>query len=174
MTSTRKAPWWESGVIYQIYPRSFQDSNGDGIGDLRGIEQRLDYIAELGIDAIWLSPIFPSPMIDFGYDVVDYCGVDPMFGTREGFDRLLAAAHARGLRLLLDFVPSHSSDHGSAPSSAFRSAEWPMSISRSINRCRGKRRNRRPPAGHQPRRKARSSSLLAPAITPSGRPQASA
>ena len=103
-------PWWERGVIYQIYPRSFQDSDGDGVGDLAGIEQRLDYLAELGVDAIWLSPIFPSPMADFGYDVADYCGVDPLFGTLDDFDRLLAAAHRRGLKLLLDFVPNHSSD----------------------------------------------------------------
>ncbi len=103
-------PWWESGVIYQIYPRSFQDSNGDGIGDLPGIERRLDYVAALGVDAIWLSPIFPSPMADFGYDVADYAGIEPMFGTIDDFDRLLAAVHARGLKLLLDFVPNHSSD----------------------------------------------------------------
>ena len=97
-------------MIYQIYPRSFQDSDADGVGDLAGIESRLDYLAELGIDAIWLSPIYPSPMADFGYDVADYCGIDPMFGDLAGFDRLLAAVHARGLRLLLDFVPNHSSD----------------------------------------------------------------
>jgi oligo-1,6-glucosidase/alpha-glucosidase len=103
-------PWWERGVIYQIYPRSFQDSDGDGVGDLKGIERRLDYLVDLGIDAIWLSPIFPSPMADFGYDVADYTGVDPLFGSLEGFDRLLAAAHERGLRLMLDFVPNHSSD----------------------------------------------------------------
>ncbi|WP_324807008.1 alpha-amylase family glycosyl hydrolase [Sphingomonas sp. LY29] len=103
-------PWWESGVIYQIYPRSFQDSDGDGIGDLKGIEQRLDHVASLGVDAIWLSPIFPSPMADFGYDVADYVGVEPMFGTIEDFDRLREAVHARGLKLLLDFVPNHSSD----------------------------------------------------------------
>lgn len=96
--------------MYQIYPRSFQDSDGDGLGDLAGIEARLDYLAELGIDAIWLSPIYPSPMADFGYDVADYCDVAPMFGDLAGFDRLLAAVHARGLRLLLDFVPNHSSD----------------------------------------------------------------
>ena len=102
--------WWQSGVIYQIYPRSFQDTNGDGVGDLAGIEQRLDYLADLGIDAIWISPIFPSPMVDFGYDVADYTGVHPMFGTLADFDRLLAAAHARGLKILLDFVPNHSSD----------------------------------------------------------------
>ncbi|MFL6723838.1 MAG: alpha-amylase family glycosyl hydrolase, partial [Sphingomicrobium sp.] len=103
-------PWWESGVVYQIYPRSFQDSDGDGIGDLRGIGQRLDYLAELGVDALWLSPIFPSPMADFGYDVADYCGVDPLFGTLDDFDRLLGAAHDRGLKLMLDLVPNHTSD----------------------------------------------------------------
>lgn len=97
-------------MIYQIYPRSFQDSNGDGIGDLAGIESRLDYLARLGIDAIWLSPIYPSPMDDFGYDVADYCGIDPLFGDLSGFDRLLEAIHAHGLKLLLDFVPNHSSD----------------------------------------------------------------
>ena len=103
-------PWWESGVIYQIYPRSFQDSDGDGVGDLAGIELRMDYFVDLGVDAIWLSPIFPSPMADFGYDVSDYTGVDPLFGSLEDFDRLLAAAHRRGLKLLLDLVPNHSSD----------------------------------------------------------------
>ena len=103
-------PWWESGTVYQIYPRSFQDSDGDGVGDLAGIERRLDYIAALGVDAVWLSPIFPSPMADFGYDVADYCDIDPLFGDLAAFDRLLAATHARGLRLILDFVPNHSSD----------------------------------------------------------------
>jgi alpha-glucosidase len=110
-TSARQGrrPWWESGVVYQIYPRSFQDSDGDGIGDLEGIRQRLDYVAGLGIDAIWLSPIFPSPMADFGYDVADYCNVEPMFGDLAAFDALLAETHRRGLKLLLDFVPNHSS-----------------------------------------------------------------
>ncbi len=104
--------WWKSGTIYQIYPRSFQDSDGDGIGDLKGIEARLDHCVALGVDAIWISPIFPSPMHDFGYDVADYCGIDPRFGTLADFDALLAAAHDRGLKLLLDFVPNHSStDH---------------------------------------------------------------
>lgn len=102
--------WWERAVIYQIYPRSFQDSNGDGIGDLQGIARRLDYLVELGVDAVWISPIFPSPMADFGYDVADYCNIDPRFGDLEDFDALLAAAHDRGLKLLLDFVPNHSSD----------------------------------------------------------------
>ncbi|WP_131858324.1 alpha-amylase family glycosyl hydrolase [Bosea sp. BK604] len=104
------APWWQAGVIYQIYPRSFQDSDGDGIGDLNGIVQRLDSLAALGIDAIWISPIYSSPMADFGYDVADYCDVDPRFGTLADFDELLAQAHARGLKLLLDFVPNHTSD----------------------------------------------------------------
>ena len=107
---TEALPWWEGGVIYQIYPRSFQDSDDDGVGDLRGVESRLDYLVELGVDAIWLSPVFPSPMADFGYDVADYTGIDPLFGTLEDFDRMLAAAHKRGLKLLLDFVPNHSSD----------------------------------------------------------------
>lgn len=105
-----KTPWWQSAVIYQIYPRSFQDSDGDGIGDLAGIEHRLDYLVALGIDAIWLSPVFPSPMKDFGYDVADYCAIEPMFGDLAAFDRLLTVVHDRGLRLILDFVPNHSSD----------------------------------------------------------------
>ncbi len=102
--------WWKRAVIYQIYPRSFQDSNGDGIGDLNGIRSRLDYLVELGVDALWISPIYPSPMADFGYDVADYCGIDPLFGTMQDFDQLLAEAHRRGLRLILDFVPNHTSD----------------------------------------------------------------
>ena len=103
-------PWWHGAVLYQVYPRSFQDSDGDGIGDLNGITARLPYFVELGIDAIWISPIFPSPMADFGYDVADYCGIDPRFGTLADFDALLERAHALGLKVLLDFVPNHSSD----------------------------------------------------------------
>jgi glycosidase len=102
--------WWQSGVVYQIYPRSFQDSNGDGVGDLKGIEHRLEHLATLGIDAIWISPICTSPMADFGYDVADYCDIDPRFGTLADFDRLVAAAHARGIKVILDFVPNHSSN----------------------------------------------------------------
>jgi alpha-glucosidase len=102
--------WWQHSVVYEIYPRSFQDSNGDGIGDLKGILTRLDYLVQLGIDAVWISPIYPSPMADFGYDVADYCGIDPIFGTMEDFDRLLAELHRRGLRMILDFVPNHTSD----------------------------------------------------------------
>ncbi len=102
--------WWRHSVIYQIYPRSFQDTNDDGIGDLRGIVDRLDYLTWLGVDAIWISPIFCSPMADFGYDISDYRNIDPRFGTLEDFDHLLAEAHRRGLRVLLDYVPNHTSD----------------------------------------------------------------
>ncbi len=102
--------WWRGAVIYQIYPRSYQDSNGDGIGDLPGITSRLDHIASLGVDAIWISPFFTSPMKDYGYDVSDYRDVDPMFGTLQDFDALVAKAHALGLRVMIDLVLSHSSD----------------------------------------------------------------
>ncbi len=105
-----RTEWWQSGVIYQIYPRSFQDSNGDGIGDLDGITSRLSYFEELGIDAIWISPIFPSPMKDFGYDVSNYDDIDPIFGSMKDFDRLIKEAHARDIKVILDFVPNHSSD----------------------------------------------------------------
>ncbi len=104
------ADWWRGGVIYQIYPRSFLDMNGDGIGDLAGISARLDYIAGLGVDAIWISPFFTSPMADFGYDVSNYRDVDPMFGKLEDFDALLEGAHKRGVRVMLDLVLSHTSD----------------------------------------------------------------
>ncbi len=104
------AAWWQRGIIYQVYPRSFADADGDGVGDLPGLTARLDYLAGLGVDAIWLSPMYPSPMADFGYDVADYCDVDPVFGTLADFDRLLAAAGERGIRLILDLVPNHSSD----------------------------------------------------------------
>ncbi len=102
--------WWKRGVIYQIYPLSFQDTNGDGKGDLHGIRQRLDYLAWLGVGAVWLSPIFPSPMKDCGYDIADYCDIAPDFGTLKDFDALLADAHSRNIRVILDFVPNHTSD----------------------------------------------------------------
>ncbi|MDC0487875.1 alpha-amylase family glycosyl hydrolase, partial [Amylibacter sp.] len=102
--------WWETAVIYQIYPRSFQDSNGDGIGDLPGITSRLEYIANLGVDAIWISPFFDSPQKDFGYDVSDYCNINPEYGTLKDFDILISKAHNLGLRLMIDIVPAHCSD----------------------------------------------------------------
>src|SRR5690349_11769742 len=102
--------WWRGAVIYQIYPRSFFDSNGDGIGDLPGVTEKLEHIAALGADAIWLSPFFTSPQRDFGYDVSDYKAIDPIFGTMGDFDRLLARAHRLGLRVLIDQVWSHSSN----------------------------------------------------------------
>jgi len=102
--------WWRGAVIYQIYPRSFQDSTGNGVGDLPGITRRLDYVRDLGADAIWLSPFFTSPMKDFGYDVSDYCDVDPIFGTLSDFDALIDRAHALGLRVMIDQVLSHSAD----------------------------------------------------------------
>lgn len=102
--------WWQTGILYQIYPRSFMDSDGDGTGDLKGIQSRLDYLEWLGVEAIWLSPIFPSPMADFGYDVANYVDIDPLFGRLVDFDQLLADAHRRGMKVLLDLVPNHSSD----------------------------------------------------------------
>ncbi|WP_102223615.1 alpha-amylase family glycosyl hydrolase [Acidimangrovimonas sediminis] len=102
--------WWRGAVIYQIYPRSFQDSDGDGVGDLRGILDRLDHVADLGAEAVWLSPIFPSPMADMGYDVADYCGIDPMFGSLADFDALVARAHELDVKVIIDLVFNHSSD----------------------------------------------------------------
>ena len=102
--------WWQRGIVYQVYPRSFQDTNGDGVGDLPGITSRLPYLRDLGIDAIWISPIFPSPMADFGYDVADYCDIHPLFGTLADFDQLVASAHAHDIKVVLDYVPNHTSD----------------------------------------------------------------
>ncbi|ODU77026.1 MAG: alpha-amylase [Microbacterium sp. SCN 71-21] len=110
LPSTPGHEWWRTAVIYQIYPRSFADSNGDGIGDLPGITSRLDALADLGVDAIWLSPFMVSPQRDAGYDVADYCDVDPLFGTLADFDEMLAQAHSRGIRVIVDLVPNHSSD----------------------------------------------------------------
>ncbi len=121
--------WWRGAVIYQIYPRSFRDTNGDGIGDLAGIAEGLDYIADLGVDGIWISPFFTSPMKDFGYDVADYCGIDPSFGTFEDFDRIIAKAHGLGLKVIIDQVYSHTSDehawfHESRSDRANPKADW--------------------------------------------------
>src|SRR3954469_7259558 len=104
------APWWRDAVVYQIYPRSFADSDGDGIGDLRGIAGRLDHLAELGVDVVWLSPVHPSPQDDNGYDISDYQDIDPVFGDLATFDELLAGVHARGMKLVMDLVVNHSSD----------------------------------------------------------------
>jgi alpha-glucosidase len=109
-TASGDAPWWKGAVVYQIYPRSFQDSNDDGVGDLAGITARLEHVASLGVDAIWLSPFFTSPMKDFGYDIADYCNVDPTFGTLEDFDALVARAHELGLKVIIDQVYAHTSD----------------------------------------------------------------
>ena len=102
-------PWWQSCVVYQIYPRSFADTTGDGVGDLQGIRSRLPYLQWLGVDVLWLSPVFRSPMADFGYDVSDYCDIDPLFGTLADMDDLIAECHERGMRLMLDWVPNHTS-----------------------------------------------------------------
>ena len=105
-----KSEWWRGAIIYQVYPRSFFDANDDGTGDLAGITRKLDYIAELGVDAIWISPFFKSPMRDFGYDVADYRTVDPIFGTNSDFKSLLSAAHERDLKVIIDMVLGHTSD----------------------------------------------------------------
>ncbi len=110
LDAQREVPWWRGAVVYHIYPRSFRDSNGDGIGDLPGITASLDYVASLGVDAVWLSPFFTSPMKDFGYDIADYCNVDPIFGTLHDFDRLLNTAHGLGLKVIIDQAYSHTSD----------------------------------------------------------------
>jgi len=110
MCEKKQFKWWQGTIIYQIYPRSFFDSNQDGIGDLNGIISKLDYLSLLGIESIWLSPVYPSPMADFGYDISDYCGIDPLFGNLSDFDRLLSEIHSRNMKLILDFVPNHTSD----------------------------------------------------------------
>ena len=102
--------WWQHAVFYELYPRSFADSNNDGIGDLKGITAKLDYLKDLGIDAIWITPCFPSPQVDFGYDVSDYENIDPMYGTVSDFDRLVAEGKKRNIKIILDFVVNHTSD----------------------------------------------------------------
>ena len=109
-TQASKQDWWKNAVIYEIYPRSFQDSNGDGIGDLNGITARLDYLKDLGVDAIWLTPVYPSPQADFGYDISDYKNIDPQYGTLKDFDRLVAEADKRHIRVIMDMVMNHTSD----------------------------------------------------------------
>jgi alpha-glucosidase len=109
-TQGKNEMWWKHAVIYEIYPRSFQDSNGDGVGDLNGITQRLDYLKDLGVDAIWITPMYPSPQVDFGYDIADYTAIDPQYGSMADFDRLVNEAKARDIRVIMDFVPNHTSD----------------------------------------------------------------
>ena len=106
----RAIPWWKHAVVYEIYVRSFQDSDGDGIGDINGITQRLDYLSDLGVDAIWISPMFPSPQVDFGYDISNYEDVDARYGTLADFDRLVAEANKRHIHILIDMVLNHTSD----------------------------------------------------------------
>ena len=108
--SARDGEWWQHEAIYEVYPRSFLDTDGDGVGDLTGIRRKLDYLQWLGVGAIWLTPVFRSPMRDFGYDIADYREVDPAFGSLDDLDRLLAEAHARDIKVILDFVPNHTSD----------------------------------------------------------------
>ncbi len=111
MQQAQQNLWWQTGIIYQVYPRSYQDSNGDGVGDLKGIIQRLDYLQWLGINIVWLSPIYPSPMADFGYDIADYTGVHSLFGTLNNFDELVNELRKRRMKIILDLVPNHTSDH---------------------------------------------------------------
>lgn len=135
--------WWETGVVYQVYPRSFADSNGDGVGDLRGVIQRLPYIAALGVSGIWLTPFQPSPGVDQGYDVQDYCGVDPQFGTLEDFDELAARCHELGLRVLMDIVPNHTSTEHPLFKQAV--ADGPGSAARRLFHIEPGRENGQPP-----------------------------
>jgi hypothetical protein len=125
-TPSARLPWWKTAVYYQIYPRSFADSNGDGIGDLGGIRARLDHLAWLGVDALWLSPVYPSPMADFGYHVADHCDVDPLFGTLADLDALVADSHALGLRVIPDFVPNHTLLAARRASLALRAGGWQL------------------------------------------------
>ncbi len=106
-------PWWKHAVLYEIYPRSFQDSNSDGVGDLNGVTSRLDYLRELGIDAIWITPVYPSPQVDFGYDIADYTAIDAQYGTMEDFARLVDEARKRNIRVIMDLVANHTSEQHS-------------------------------------------------------------
>jgi alpha-glucosidase len=109
-THSLSDPWWKHAIIYEIYPRSFQDTDGNGIGDINGITSRLDYLQNLGVDAIWITPMYPSPQVDFGYDISNYEAIDPQYGTLADFDRLVSEAKKRSIRIIMDWVPNHTSD----------------------------------------------------------------
>ena len=148
--------WWKGAVVYEIYPRSFQDSNGDGIGDLNGITSRLDYLKVLGVDAIWLSPIYPSPQVDFGYDISDYENIDPAYGTLADFDRLVAEAKKRNIKIIMDMVMNHTSDKHNG--SLSRRARRPIQSATGMSGTTATGRQRRTPAhGSRPTTGPRSS-----------------
>src|SRR5476649_2520423 len=126
MTMNSELPWWKDGVIYQIYPKSFQDTTGNGVGDINGITQRLDYLQTLGVDAIWITPMYLSPQIDNGYDVADYCAIDTAYGTLDDFARLTADAHQRGMRVVMDMVFHHTSTQ----------QEWFLQPQHAVSACR--------------------------------------
>ena len=110
ISSTLAKEWWQNSIVYQVYPRSFQDSDGDGTGDIKGIQTRLPYLSEIGIETVWISPVYKSPMADFGYDISDFMDIDPIFGTLEDFKTLVESARELGIKIVMDFVPNHSSD----------------------------------------------------------------
>ena len=148
LTPSPGGEWWRTAVIYQIYPRSFADSSGDGIGDLPGVTAHLDDLVELGVDALWLSPFQKSPQNDAGYDVADYCDVDPLFGTLGDFDTMLAEAHGRGIRIIVDLVPNHSSDQHAWFQAALAAARGAPSAPATCSaRARARRASCRPTTG---------------------------
>lgn len=110
ISSSLAKEWWQNSIVYQVYPRSFQDSDGDGTGDIKGIQSRLPYLSEIGIETVWISPVYKSPMADFGYDISDFMDIDPIFGTLADFKTLVESARELGIKIVMDFVPNHSSD----------------------------------------------------------------
>src|SRR6516165_10784 len=145
---TRGQEWWKHAVFYEVYPRSFADSNGDGIGDLNGITSKLDYLKDLGVDAIWITPCFPSPQVDFGYDVTDYEAIDPIYGTLADFDKLAASARQHHIRIILDFVVNHTSDQH--PWFPIPNPRGPPHIATGTSGATAKARSGRPITGPPP------------------------